>query len=190
MSNLPPKYITVHASATTPSMDHVDAEWIRNLHVNHNGWNDIGYHYVIKRDGTIEKGRELNVIGAHVGNSNTKNIGICMAGGVTEHDVNKPEDNFTDKQYTALTGLLTRLHEQYPDAKLMGHNDFPNYGSRGCPCFNQHVYFSWIRQAWKAMHKPVDWYQHSKFDWHDHDSDAWNIPETFMDEVDTGRPLE
>lgn len=189
MSNYPIKKLVIHASATYPSMD-VDINWIRDIHVNQNHWSDVGYHYFIRRDGIVEKGRPENIKGAHVGGGgNSNSLGICMAGGLKE-GTNVPEDNFTDKQYTTLTGLLTRLHEQYPDAKLMGHNDFPNYASRGCPCFNQHVYFDWLKQAWKAMHKPADWYKHSKYDWHDHDADAWNIPETFMDEVDTGRPLD
>lgn len=182
MSNLPPRYITVHASATSPSMD-IGVDDIREWHLAR-GWNDIGYHFVIRRDGTLEKGRDISVIGAHVGNNNTKNIGICMAGGVTEHDKNKPEDNFTSAQYTALTKLIVSLLKQYPSAILKGHNDFPGYETRGCPCFDQHTYFEWVRVSMAAMYKPDDWYDNSKYDWRQHSPKTWRLPETFYDAVE------
>lgn len=186
MKHLPPKYITVHASATYPSMEHVDVDWIRNVHVNQFGWSDVGYHFVIKRDGTVQTGRPAHRVGAHVGNNNTGNIGVCMAGGLKEGTKNTAEDNFTDAQYTALNKLLTELHERWPSAQLMGHNDFPEYESRGCPCFNQHVYFSWLKAAWKSLSKPYDWWDHSQYDWHRSSLQAWDYPDNFLDEVDTG----
>ena len=184
MSNLPPRLITVHAAATYPSMD-IGVSEIRQWHLDR-GWNDIGYHYVIRRDGTLEHGRPVNIIGAHVGNNNTKNIGICMAGGLKEGHSNTPEDNFTDKQYTQLTKLLIELVDKYPSVELKGHNDFPGYESRGCPCFNQHAYFRWFRLASKVMYKPDDWFNNAKYDWHEIDPEAWNIPKTFYDEVVKG----
>lgn len=47
-------YIVVHCAATKPSMD-IGADTIRDWHVNGNGWRDIGYHLVIKRNGDVEK---------------------------------------------------------------------------------------------------------------------------------------
>lgn len=146
---------------------------------------DVGYHYVIKRDGTLETGRPLSRVGAHVGRNNTGNIGICMAGGVTEHEVNISEDNFTDAQYSTLSKVLGSLHVDYPDATLMGHNDFDGYHSRGCPCFDQHEYFDWLHIAWKAKHRPVDWYDNSLYDWRTFDAMKWNYPHNFMHEIDT-----
>ena len=50
--------IIVHCSATKEGRD-FDVEDVRNWHVKVNKWNDIGYHYIIKLDGTIQKGREM-----------------------------------------------------------------------------------------------------------------------------------
>lgn len=164
----------------------------RHLMIRYNGCvqitsnSDVGYHFVIKRDGTVEYGRPITRVGAHVGRNNTGNLGICMAGGVSEHNVDIAEDNFTNEQYTSLTKLITDLHRDYPDAKLMGHNDFDGYHSRGCPCFKQHDYFDFLHVAWNAYHAPEDWYDNSKYDWHTFDPMTWNMPRNFMDEVDTG----
>ena len=57
------------------------------------GWLKIGYHYVIKRDGTVETGRELEEVGAHAKGHNAISVGICMVGGLSED--NEPETNFT-----------------------------------------------------------------------------------------------
>ena len=173
------RYITVHAAATFPSMD-IDIDWIRDIHVNQNGWSDVGYHYFIKRDGTIEKGRPENRTGAHVGGHNTGNLGICMAGGLKQ-GTKIPQDNFTPEQYTSLSKLLDQLMDKYPEAKLMGHNDFPNHKSRGCPCFNQHVYFDWLKSSRDALYKPDDWFDHSKYDWHTHSNDSWLVPNDFYE---------
>lgn len=114
-------------------------------------WLDIGYHYVIKRDGTIEPGRDVEVQGAHVENYNHNSVGICLAGGVSEfapRHVKKddsanreaqleshPEDNFTDIQFRSLYALLTQLSAKYPEAKVQGHRDFPQV-AKACPSFD------------------------------------------------------
>lgn len=183
-NNLPPRFITVHAAATRPSLD-IGVEEITEWHTSPpRNWRAIGYHYVIRRDGTVETGRDISQVGAHVGRHNTRNIGICMVGGVRQDNHLIPEDNYTDAQYTALNQLLDELLEKYPDVQLMGHNDFSGHETRGCPCFNQSVYFEWLRNARSAAHRPDDWYDHSKHDWHDYSTDAWNIPATFYDEID------
>lgn len=164
MKHLPPKYFTVHAAATYPSMD-IGIEWIKRIHVNQNGWSDVGYHYFIRRDGTIEKGRPDYRVGAHVGANNTGNLGICMAGGLKE-GTQEPEDNFTDAQYTSLTKLLTELHREYPDAEVRGHNEFPRYYNRGCPCFRIDLYRDYLYRAWADLpYLDSDWYDQSKYHW-------------------------
>jgi len=182
MKHLPPTYITVHAAATYPSMD-IGVKDIQQWHLDR-GWSDIGYHWVIRRDGTLERGRPEYRVGAHVGSNNTGNIGICMAGGLKEGTKDTPEDNFTKEQYTTLTKFLTKKIKEYPGVKLMGHNDFSRYTKRGCPCFNQHVYFDWLRASMNALYKPHDWYDQFKFDWHRSSPDAWNIPDNFYEAVD------
>ena len=163
------RYITVHASATYPDMD-VDVNWIRNIHVNENGWSDIGYHYFIKRNGDIQKGREKHRTGAHVKNFNTGNLGICMAGGL-QRGTNAPEDNFTDKQYQSLNKLLHKLHQEYPEALIKGHNEFRGHSSRGCPCFDISGYREWLSKTWKSLYLPNDWWKH---DWKEGIVKDWN----------------
>jgi N-acetylmuramoyl-L-alanine amidase len=70
--------IIVHCSATADDLD-VDAYTIRKWHLDR-GWNDIGYHYVIRRDGTIEEGRPEGVPGAHTKGFNHDSIGVCWVG--------------------------------------------------------------------------------------------------------------
>lgn len=97
------------------------------------GWLKIGYHYVIKRDGTVEKGRDIKEVGAHVENHNTGNIGICMAGGTDK--CARPENNFTDDQFHSLAVLLQDLKKQFPEAKVLGHRDWPGV-KKACPSFD------------------------------------------------------
>lgn len=126
------KFIAVHCSATRPTQDIGKADidrWHRK-----NGWLMIGYHFVIKRDGTIEKGRPLNMAGAHVEGYNGKSIGICMAGGIDKNG--KPENNFTEDQFQALALLILELRAQgYDRADVRGHRDFPGV-KKDCPCFD------------------------------------------------------
>lgn len=126
-------FIAVHCSATRPSQD-LDVNDIRRMHLQR-GFLDVGYHFVIKRDGTVQEGRPLNRQGAHVSRYNHLSVGVCLIGGVSEKDVNVPEDNFTKEQYRALHELLTKLHKQFPSAVIQGHRDFPGV-RKACPSFD------------------------------------------------------
>ena len=126
-------YLVIHCSATKPSAD-IGAYDIDRWH-RAQGWQAIGYHFVIRRDGTVEEGRELDVIGAHVSGHNINSVGICLVGGVSEDDVNVPENNFTPAQFEALKGLLQDLREKYPKAHIQGHRDFPKV-AKACPSFS------------------------------------------------------
>ncbi len=127
------KYVVIHCSATRPSMD-VGVKDIRQWHLAQ-GWSDIGYHYVIKRDGTVQKGRSETEVGAHVANFNASSIGICMVGGVNQKDFRVPENNFTREQFAALKDLVAVLVRKYPSAVIMGHRDFPKV-NKACPSFD------------------------------------------------------
>lgn len=127
------RYITIHAAATFPSMD-IGVKEIRQWHLA-NGWRDIGYHEVIRRDGTLEPGRPADQMGAHVGGYNRDNYGICLVGGLKE-GTKVPEDNFTGAQYHTLYRRMMVHHGNWPEAIIMGHNGFPGYESRGCPSFD------------------------------------------------------
>ncbi len=108
----------------------VDAETIDRWH-RERGWLKIGYHYVIKRDGTVETGRELEEVGAHAKGHNAISVGICLIGGLSED--NEPENNFTDEQWDALGTLVDSLKAKYPEASVIGHNDVSD---KACPTFN------------------------------------------------------
>ena len=123
--------IIVHCSATKPSMD-VCAGDIRQWHKG-KGWDDIGYHYVIKRDGTLEKGRDMRKAGAHAKGHNFRSAGICLIGGIDE-DKNA-DDNFTLKQYNTLIQLISFLKMTFPIDDVLGHRDLPDV-NKECPCFD------------------------------------------------------
>ena len=131
------KYIAVHAADTYADMDiglsEID-QWHRAK-----GWSGCGYHYVIRRDGTLETGREMYSSGAHVKGFNHNSIGICMVGGKASDD--GPEDNFTIGQYDTLAALLTQLVGLFPDAQVLGHRNFPKV-TKACPCFNVREWWS------------------------------------------------
>ncbi len=126
-------YIAIHCSATGPKQN-IGAKDIDKWH-RAKGWACIGYHYVIRRDGTVEEGREESVIGAHVENWNAHSIGICMVGGVDANDIKKAENNFTKEQFASLKQLLVDLKHRYPKAKIQGHRDFPKV-AKACPSFD------------------------------------------------------
>ncbi|MFA0142564.1 N-acetylmuramoyl-L-alanine amidase [Vibrio kanaloae] len=130
LSHCPPySFITVHCSAT-PSEQDVHVADIRRWHKKR-GWRDVGYHFVIRRNGDVELGRPLSQTGAHVKGHNKGNIGVCMVGGCNSEL--QPEDNFTLAQRKALFGLVTALQEQFliSDENVKGHKDWGV--NKACP---------------------------------------------------------
>ncbi|OAM52903.1 lysozyme [Methylovorus sp. MM2] len=125
------KYLAVHCSATQTKTDLTAAD-IDVMH-RKRGFLKIGYHFVIRRNGTVEKGRDLTEVGAHVEGYNSQSLGICLVGGV-DKDL-KPENNFTPAQFNALSALLKDLSLKFPKATVQGHRDFPNV-KKDCPCFD------------------------------------------------------
>lgn len=122
--------IIVHCSATREGRDYTVAD-ITKWH-KQRGFNDIGYHYVIYRDGSIHNGRDVNLVGAHCTNHNAHSIGVCYIGGC-KTDGTSPKDTRTDAQKAALLSLLKDLRKKYPFAKIHGHRDFAN---KACPSFD------------------------------------------------------
>ncbi|UUB18464.1 endolysin [Salmonella phage vB_SalS_PC192] len=121
--------IFVHCSATKPSMD-VGVREISQWH-REQGWLAIGYHFVIRRDGTIEEGRPVDVVGSHVKDWNSKSVGVCLVGGID--DKGKFEANFTPAQMQSLKEKLADLKDMYPDAEIKAHHDV---APKACPSFN------------------------------------------------------
>lgn len=132
------KYIVIHCSATKADPK-IDLETIRGWHVNERHWKDIGYHYVIKTDGTLQKGRAENRVGAHVHGYNQESIGICYVGGFDNDGT--PDDTRTPKQVATMTDLVRSLLIDYPGAEVLGHHDFPMV-NKACPCFDVRKWWS------------------------------------------------
>lgn len=123
-------YIFVHCSAT-PRGSFVNAEIIDKWH-KARGWRGIGYHRVILPDGTVEKGRDIDDVGAHVRGYNKVSIGICLIGGVDNDG--SPIFNYTKAQMGSLRNELSALHRKHPHAKIQGHRDMDP--RKACPCFD------------------------------------------------------
>ena len=113
---------------------------VRRWHVDVNGWDDVGYHFLIDRNGTIVEGRAVEKAGAHTKGRNEHSIGICLFGGHGGSENDQFSDHFTPEQETALRDLIDRLQLQFGETysphgglKVTGHNQ---YAAKACPCFN------------------------------------------------------
>ena len=125
--------IVVHCAATKPSMD-IGFKEIRKWHVEDNGWDDVGYHYIIRRDGTQEVGRPEAFQGAHAPAVNSKSIGVCLVGGMAEDE--GPENNFTLEQFLTLKDLIKKLKMTNPNiVEIVVHGDIQD-NKPNCPGFN------------------------------------------------------
>jgi len=129
--------IFVHCSATRPDWmadrsfsDRVNE--IKRWHLEKK-WSDIGYHWIIDRDGSITQGRKEHVIGAHVANHNTGSIGICLIGGFGSSENDPFEKNYTPKQDHALRTLINDIKSRTPIKRVRGHNEV---AAKACPGFN------------------------------------------------------
>lgn len=128
------EYIIIHCSATKPSSD-IGVSEIDAMH-KERGWDGVGYHYIIRRNGLISCGRDLMQVGAHAKTYNIKSIGICLIGGVDDNL--EPCDNFTAKQITALRWLIERSLKLFPGAKVIAHNEVAD---KACPSFDVKKYW-------------------------------------------------
>ena len=94
----------------------VSAATIHGWHLN-NKWMGIGYHFVIRANGTVERGRAEDLIGAHAGEKgNPDSIGVCLAGDFTKHPP-------TEAQLFALVDLIQWLRPKYGNLAVIGHKD-------------------------------------------------------------------
>ena len=135
----PIRRIVVHGSATPPMMD-IGVREIRRWHLER-GWSDIGYHFVIRRNGRIERGRPVEQPGAHAKGYNRDSIGVCLVGGTDRKG--RPDANYTYDQYYQLNQLVHELVFEYgvPLSEVVGHRDLPGV-RKACPCFDVRGFFS------------------------------------------------
>ena len=129
--------IIIHCTATKP-LAHINVNDVRRWH-QQRGFNDIGYHYLVLVDGTVETGRPLSAIGAHCKGHNAHSIGICYVGGL--NDKGKPADTRTPAQREAMRSLLISLKHRFPDATIHGHRDF---AAKACPCFDATAEYAYL----------------------------------------------
>lgn len=123
--------IVIHCTASKPNVD-LNVDDVRKMHKKQ-GWSDIGYHYLIRLDGRIDVGRDVDIIGAHVSGHNAHTIGVCYVGGLDKNG--NPYDTRTENQKGSLVSLLKMLRAAYPKAIIKGHRDYPGV-KKACPCFN------------------------------------------------------
>ncbi len=124
--------IAVHCTATREGQSFKAAD-IRSWH-KAQGWQDIGYHFVVALDGSIEIGRPKAIPGAHVAGYNGNSVGIVYVGGVAS-DGKTPKDTRTPAQKAAMLDLLRTLRQAHPAALIKGHRDYPKV-AKACPSFD------------------------------------------------------
>ena len=122
--------IVIHCSATPETMD-IGVEKIREWHVGENHWDDVGYHHIITRNGTLEPARPEDMQGAHAPRVNDRSIAICMIGGSDTYG--GWSNNFTDEQWVSLKALLLNLIKKYEIKKIIGHYQVDD--KKECPSF-------------------------------------------------------
>lgn len=128
------KRIILHCTATVERA-HFDVATIRKWHTDPEpkgrGWSDIGYHYLIWLDGTIEIGRPIHIEGAHVRNHNKDSVGVAYVGGLDKGG--KPKDTMTPAQDIAFIQLVRSLRMVFGTLSISGHNQ---YARKACPSFD------------------------------------------------------
>ena len=107
-----------HAAAHTCTAQQID-NWHKG-----NGWSGIGYHFFIRKDGSIYRGRPEWAVGAHASGRNSDTIGVCVEGNYEE------EKTMPQTQKNSVKEILRYLKGKYPKAELKGHRDV---GATGCP---------------------------------------------------------
>lgn len=111
-------YIILHHAAATSCT----VEDIHGWHLA-KGWNGIGYHFFVRKDGSIYDGRPINAVGAHTYGKNSVSVGVCFEG-------NLESEVMTETQRNAGLWLVNWLLEKYPAADIKKHSDF---NATACP---------------------------------------------------------
>ncbi len=129
--------VIIHCTATRPKWREgqktsTKVKAVKRWHVEDRNWSDIGYHFLIDRDGTIADGRDIERVGAHTRGHNTGSVGVALFGGHGSAATDDFADNFTEDQERSLRKLIDDLSEDFEITKLSGHNE---YSSKACPGF-------------------------------------------------------
>ena len=135
------KFLVLHCSASRCNQDY-SVEQLRRDH-KARGFYDIGYHFYIRKDGTMTQHRKLLEVGAHARPYNRCSIGICYEGGLDEQG--RACNTITAEQETRLVELFRNLKTLFPKAKIVGHRDLPGTTPKECPGFDA--------GSWALQHK-------------------------------------
>ena len=122
--------IVIHCTQTPDDMD-FGVEKVTAWH-KERGFDTIGYHYLIKRDGTLQVGRDEDVTGAHAVQVNGTSVGVALVGGGTV-DMGW-ENNFESVQFETLKSILLKLKDKYNIEKIIGHYQVED--KKKCPSFD------------------------------------------------------
>ena len=126
------RFLVLHCSATRRNQDY-SVEQLRRDH-KARGFYDIGYHFYIRKDGTMSQHRKLLEVGAHARPYNRCSIGICYEGGLDEEG--RPQNTLTPEQYSRICELVAVLMRLFPKAEFLGHRDLPGTTPKECPCLD------------------------------------------------------
>lgn len=153
--------IDIHCSATRHLDWSLGRDYIRELHVEQNGWDDIGYQWIIRQDGSIEKGRHMGKPGAHVRGHNLTSVGIVLMGGLADNGLpTEGFDHFAEAQKASLAWLVDWLmeNEEIPAENVAGHRDHspdlnddgiitPDEWLKACPTFDVSLFMQSLLAA-------------------------------------------
>lgn len=123
------QYIVLHCSATYSFANY--SEKLLDSDHRVRGFVMAGYHFYIRKSGRIVQFRGIDRVGAHVKGYNSRSVGVCYEGGLTVDGT--PGNTMTGEQVASCRALLTTLHNLFPSAKIVGHNDLNP--KKACPGF-------------------------------------------------------
>lgn len=154
--------IVIHCSATREdrSLTTFDLETLHRQR----GFKGIGYHFYIRKDGTVIPTRPLERIGAHAKGFNAESVGICYEGGLDCQG--HPADTRTPEQRVSLRAMVLQLKESFPDCQVCGHRDLsPDLNGNGeiepeewikqCPCFDVKAEDFGNKAKWESIFQKV-----------------------------------
>ena len=126
------RFLVIHCSATRSDRSYPVERLLRDHRAR--GFRTVGYHFYLRRNGTLTQHRRLLEVGAHARPYNRCSIGICYEGGLDPQG--RPADTRTPVQRERLRQLLSLLRELFPEARVVGHRDLPGATPKACPCFD------------------------------------------------------
>lgn len=146
------KYIVIHCSATRSTRDYTAEQLLRDHKTR--GFRTVGYHFYIRRDGSVTQHRKLLEVGAHCRPWNRCSIGICYEGGLDADG--RPADTRTPEQTEQFILLLMRMVKIFPGVRIRGHRDMPGSIPKACPCLMRRGYSgTWRNNKESGNHHAV-----------------------------------